>query len=162
MNRALLPIALTALAPLGACAEDDPAAPPEIVYDSSVCDFCNMIISDARFAAATIVEDERGRPAPRLFDDYNCQFNDEADAQDRVVLTRWAHDHDSREWISAAEAHFVIATTLRTPMASHAAAFADRADAERAASEWEGEVVGLDALRAHFTAPSPSPEEATP
>jgi len=162
MNRSLLPVALIALAALGACAEDDPTAPPEIVYDSSVCDFCNMIISDSRFAAATIVEDEAGRPAPRLFDDYNCQINDEAEAPDRVVLTRWVHDHDSREWIRADEAHFVIADELRTPMASHAAAFADRAAADRAASQFNGEVADLDALRAHFNAPSTATEETTP
>lgn len=162
MNRAPLFVAMLALGPLGACAEDDPTAPPEIVYDSSVCDFCNMIISDSRFAAATIVEDEAGRPAPRLFDDYNCQLNDEAEAPDRIVLTRWVHDHGSREWLPAAEAHFVIADDLRTPMASHAAAFAQRDAAEQAASEWGGEVIDLDALRDHFNAPATTPEEATP
>lgn len=133
---ARLTCAALALGALAGCAPDDPGAPPDIVYGDAVCDFCNMIISDERFACATIVLDERARSAPRLFDDLNCQAMDEAARDGETIVARWVHDHATGEWTRAESATFVASPTLRTPMASNTAAFADRARAVEAAQEW--------------------------
>ncbi|MEZ4676418.1 MAG: hypothetical protein R2932_19510 [Caldilineaceae bacterium] len=46
-----------------------PDMPPEILYGEDVCDQCNMIISDERFAAGLVVELEPGEFEHRIFDD---------------------------------------------------------------------------------------------
>lgn len=99
-----------------------------------------MILSDERFATATLVEGDRG-PEHRLFDDFNCQINFEAGGAPSPVLERWVHDHETRVWVRAASATYVRSPQLRTPMASEVAAFTTREDATRAASELDGEVL---------------------
>lgn len=116
--------------------------PPTLRLGDSVCVQCNMIISDERFATATIVEGPRG-PEARLFDDFNCQVNYEVEHATQRVLQRWLHDHANARWLRAARAHFVMAPALRTPMASHTAAFAAREDAESVAADMSGEVLNF-------------------
>ena len=50
---------------LGCVSNLDPSEPPEVHYGEDVCDACNMIISEPRFAAAYYTEDG----AVRRFDD---------------------------------------------------------------------------------------------
>jgi hypothetical protein len=106
-----------------------------------------MILSDERFAAATIIEGPRG-PTALLFDDYNCQLNHAAKHPDLIVLQRWAHDHATRAWIPTSIAHFVHSEQIRSPMASRLAAFADAANAEAMASELAGRVLTFEAIQA--------------
>lgn len=127
------------------CGSEPANEPPEVRYGEAVCDQCGMILSDERFATATIVEGERG-PEPRLFDDFNCQINHEKDETEAVVITRWVHDHDTRAWLPAASAHYARSSKIRTPMASGIAAFADRNDAVRVAREADGEVLAFGDL----------------
>lgn len=124
---------------LAAC-EEDSDGPPKADYGNSVCVECSMILSDERFAAATVVEGPRG-PAALLFDDYNCQIIHERTNPGLVVLDRWAHDHGTREWVRTDQAYFVHSPRLRTPMASNAAAFAAEPDAVSAAAELGGVVL---------------------
>ena len=139
---ARLPTLLLAgtIALLGACDRDVSDGPPNIRLDDSVCVQCNMIISDARFATATIIEGPRG-PEPLLFDDFNCQVNHEVEHPEEHVLRRWSHDYKHARWIETGAAHFVMAKELRTPMASHTAAFATRDEAEAAAGAMGGETM---------------------
>jgi len=102
-----------------------------------------MIISDERWATATMVEGPRG-PEARLFDDFNCQVNFEVENPDATILARWSRSHATREWIRTEGAHFLISPNLRTPMASHIAAFASHAEAYRAQQELTGDVVAFD------------------
>lgn len=125
------------------CDRQASEGPPAIRLGDSVCVQCNMIISDVRFATATIVEGPRG-PEPRLFDDFNCQVNHEIENPDLPILRHWVHDHAQPRWIDAADAHFVIAAALRTPMASHTAAFASQADAETTAKALGGEILDFE------------------
>lgn len=135
--------AMIALATLAGCGSEPGDGPPEVRYGESVCVDCGMIVSDERFATATIVKGDRG-PEPRVFDDFNCQINFEKNGPPPVVLARWVHDHESRAWLPAASAFYVRSSSLHTPMASGMAAFAGRDDATRMADELGGEVLTFD------------------
>ncbi len=124
-------IAAAGLALTG-CGNQPADGPPAIRLGHDVCAECNMIISDARWATATIVPGPRG-PEPRLFDDFNCQVNFENEHADAEIVARWSHDHATAEWLRTEGAHFLFTRDLRTPMGSNAAAFAGRTDAEAAA-----------------------------
>jgi len=129
---------------LSGCEQQAADGPPAVRIGDSVCEQCNMIISDERWATATIVEGPRG-PEPRLFDDFNCQVNYEVEHPDLEVLARWSHSHDAREWIRTEGAHFLMSARLRTPMASKVAAFGSKSDAEAAKTELTGDVMTFDA-----------------
>ncbi|HHN79148.1 MAG TPA: hypothetical protein ENK11_10830 [Phycisphaerales bacterium] len=134
-------LAVALLAPLGGCGEQPADTPPKVLLGDSVCDYCNMILSDERWATATIVQGPRG-PEARLFDDFNCQVYYETEHPDLVILDRWSHDYTTREWLKTSGAFFLLAPELRSPMGSNAAAFATEAEAARA--EMKGEVVPFD------------------
>lgn len=134
-----------ALVALAGCGSEPANAPPEVLYGESSCAECGMIVNDERYATATIIEGDRG-PEPRVFDDFNCQINFEADGAVPVVISRWVHDHESRAWLPAESAHYVRSPRLRTPMASGVAAFAEPDDAKRVASELEGEALTVAEL----------------
>ncbi len=136
-------LVVVSLAPLGGCGEQPADAPPKVLLGDSVCDYCNMILSDDRWATATIVQGPRG-PEARLFDDFNCQVNYETDHPDLVILDRWSHDYTTHEWLKTSEAFFLLAPELRSPMGSNVAAFATKAGAEAARAEMQGEVVPFD------------------
>lgn len=132
-------VAIMALPGCGPRAED---GPPQVLLGESPCDQCGMIISDERFAAATIIEGPRG-PEPRLFDDYNCQMNFEKDHPDSAVIARWAHDYPSSAWIRSEASTYLKSPKLRTPMASHTAAFRRASEAEALQRELGGEVLNF-------------------
>jgi copper chaperone NosL len=128
---------------LQACGEAAKEGPPEVDFGNSVCVECGMILSDARFAAATFVQGPRGR-TPLLFDDYNCQANYELANPGVVVLDRWCHDYASAAWIPSDAAFFVHSGRIRSPMASSLAAFEDRAAADAAAVEFAGQILPFE------------------
>ena len=144
-----LAIAATAAALVAATAAcgppPDPLAPPEVVYGEDVCDHCGMILSEERFAAATIVEID-GQVEPRLFDDIGDMVAYHAANGDLVVRRWYVHDHDSVAWIDAATAHYVRAEGIRTPMGSGLAAFGDAARAKAFAAEAGGAALAFDDL----------------
>jgi copper chaperone NosL len=126
------------------CAEGSASGPPVVHLGDSICAECGMIISDARFASATIVTDERG-PVPVLFDDFNCQSSYESGHRDRPIVARWSHDYDSGDWINMMEGGFILRSpNIESPMASHMAAFRTRDGAEAAKIKFGGEVIGFD------------------
>jgi len=136
----LISALLTTVLLLVGCSEQAADAPPAVRLGDSVCDQCNMIISDERWATATVVEGPRG-PEARLFDDFNCQVNYEIEHPDAEVLARWSHSHTTHDWIRTESAHFLMSPNLRTPMGSKAAAFASAAEAEAAETELDGDVM---------------------
>lgn len=142
-RRVLLFSALVAA--LNGCAADSADAPPTVQYGDSVCDACGMIISDERFATATIIEGPRGSEA-RLFDDFNCQANFEIDHPDIAVITRWSHDYTTGQWLRTADAVFLESLQLFTPMASHVAAFAHEEAARAAQHELGGDITTYESF----------------
>ena len=146
MNKALsiLVISLT-LFIISGCDEQATVGPPSVQLDDSVCDYCNMIISDERWSTATIIQGPRG-PEPRLFDDFNCQANYESKHPDLVILARWSHNYPTREWLSTEQAVFLISKDLRSPMGSNIAAFASQSEAEATETDFNGDIMTFDAI----------------
>lgn len=143
------PIALTlpillAAALLAACAPKATGPqPPEIVYDQDMCDECGMIISDARFAAATVLVEG----APHKFDDIGEMLVYHMDHPEAQVKAWFVHDYKSQAWIRGETAYFVKSDSLITPMGGSIAAFEDRAAAEAFAADKGGHVFTFDELR---------------
>lgn len=144
--RILVMVAAAATLTLPGCAEDDPTGPPEIYYGQSVCTRCGMIISDARFASATIVLDDRGRPEAWLYDDIGDMLKHERDLAPERVLSRWVHDYSTSEWVPAGDAVYLRSEQLRTPMASHLVALSNRASADALLDSMPGTVLDWGSL----------------
>jgi copper chaperone NosL len=98
--------------------------PPEILYGQDVCDQCNMIINEERFAAAYTTE----AGEVRRFDDIGGMLVYDHKHQEKVHIF-WVHDLNSAEWINVSEAHFVVSDELMTPMGWGVAAFASQEQA---------------------------------
>ncbi len=137
------------LASLLGCDRQTAISPPTVRLGDSLCNHCNMIISDERWATATMVEGPRGSE-PRLFDDFNCQVNFEVAHPDLTIMTRWSHDYVTREWLRTEHAQFLISTELRTPMGSMMGAFRMTSDAETIKTELTGEVMTFDDAWKHL------------
>lgn len=140
---------MVALAFLSGCDNQVSEGPPTVRLGDSVCVQCNMIISDERWATATMVEGPRG-PEARLFDDFNCQVNYEMENRDVPILARWSRSHATREWVRTEDAHFLISPNLRTPMASKVAAFESLTEADAAKAELTGDVVNFESAWEHL------------
>jgi nitrous oxide reductase accessory protein NosL len=134
---------------LAGCDAPSADGPPEIRLGDSVCDECNMIISDQRWATATVVEGPRG-PEPLLFDDFNCQVNHEVEHPELVVLARWSFSHATSEPVRTEDAMFLMSPNLRTPMGSKAAAFSSSSEAQAAQAELTGDVMAFDVAWKRF------------
>lgn len=120
--------------------------PPKIYYGEDVCDHCNMIISDKRFAAATIVEVSEGQTDSRIFDDIGSMFLYHDEHPELEVLARYVHDYETKEWLDAEDAYFVHSEDVHSPMNHGVIACETREQAERLAKEFDGEVVTYDGL----------------
>ncbi|GIK18477.1 MAG: hypothetical protein AMXMBFR77_00530 [Phycisphaerales bacterium] len=128
MKHHAITLVAVSLLSLGGCGNQATDGPPAIRLGYDVCAECNMIISDARWATATIVPGPRG-PEPRLFDDFNCQVNFENEHAGEIIA-RWSHDYATGAWLKTETAQFIFSRDLRTPMGSNAAAFGARSDAD--------------------------------
>ncbi len=139
-----IPAALMGLV-LG-CNRPDPNLPPTIRLGASVCVDCDMIISDARFASATMVKDDRGGTKPLLYDDIGDQIRYETFHPALTIRARWVHDHDTKNWLRAEDAWYVRSDDLHTPMASGIAAFATRESAAALTEKVGGDVLDFKTL----------------
>ncbi len=129
----------------------DPNEPPEIVYGEDVCDQCNMIISDDRFAAAAVVEEAPQDYAYRLFDDIGDMLAYREEHPDLDFVRLWVHDYNTREWLDAATAAYVVAVEIRSPMAYGFAAFATQEAAVAFAQRFpDGQVLTWEELQQYF------------
>ena len=104
-----------------------------------------MLISDAKFAAATVEEDGTARK----FDDIGDLVAYYAPADKVRVKAYFVHDYPSEKWLRAEQAFFIVSPQIQTPMAHGIAAYADRAAAETAAQKYGVKVMTFDELRQH-------------
>jgi copper chaperone NosL len=119
--------------------------PPALHYGEDVCEFCGMIISEERFAAAYVTSDGHGH----TFDDIGDMVKAHLKMQEDVTAF-FVHDHERRAWIRAETAYFVLSQELPTPMLSGLAAFDSMAKANALAAEKSGDVLTFDQLLAHY------------
>ena len=117
--------------------------PPNIAYGQDMCDACGMIISDAKFAAATLLTSGEAIK----FDDIGEMVAYHMDHPEQQVKAWFVHDYKSEAWIRGEAAFFVKSDQLQTPMGGGVAAFEKKDDAEAFAAEKSGKVLTLDELR---------------
>lgn len=129
------------------CEREVAEAPPEIRLGYDVCMHCNMIISDARHAAAALVRVEGKRKAV-LFDDIGDLLDYRHANPDMKVEREYVHDHDTRQWIEFENARYVHAPEVHTPMGSGILAFAADSNAAGAAERYSGKQLSPGELRA--------------
>ena len=117
--------------------------PPEIYYGQDVCDECSMIISDAKFAAATI--DLKGNA--HKFDDIGGMLVYHMDHPESQVRAYFVHDFNTQAWLRGETAMYVRSPQIQSPMNDGIAAFADQASAKEFAARVRGTVNKFDELR---------------
>ncbi len=120
--------------------------PPKIYYGEDVCDQCGMIISDERFAAATIVAVSEGQTDSRVFDDIGGMLLYHLKHPELKVLARYAHDYETKEWLPAEESFFVHSEEIHSPMAHGVIACKTREQADRLATQFHGQVLTYEGV----------------
>lgn len=122
--------------------------PPDLRLGRDECAECGMLINEDRCSSAFVVEVQDVQEYA-MFDDIGCMLDFEHWKQKPGnVIRGYVHDHTSRAWVPAHEAHFVFANpdTLQTPMGSGIVAFGTRAAADECASRHAGEVLNYERL----------------
>jgi len=129
-----------------ACAPSDNSAPqpPDIAYGRDLCDACGMIISDAKFAAATVLADGE----TRKFDDIGDMFGYHGDHPEHQVRAWFVHDHDTEKWLRGEKAFYVVGPNIQSPMGHGIVAFAEKAAAETFAAGLGVNALTFDEARA--------------
>jgi len=136
---------LLILALVASCApQSSEPPPPQIIIGQTMCDECGMIISEARFAAATVLLNGDTRKFDDIGEMIKYHMMDHPEAQVKVWFV---HDYQTKEWIRGEQAYFVLSPKLKTPMGGGVAAFKDEAAAKKWAAELAGKVYHLDELR---------------
>jgi copper chaperone NosL len=115
--------------------------PPEIRYGEDICDRCNMIINEARFAASYVTS----TGDVRRFDDIGEMVAYVQEVPEEVIVY-WVHDYETEKWVKADEAVYIAADGLRTPMGFDIVAFAAQEKAEALAAETGGEIHTFEEL----------------
>jgi copper chaperone NosL len=122
--------------------------PPDIAYGQDVCDGCGMIISEPRFACATVLQDGRALK----FDDIGDLLMHHMDHPDLQVAAAFVHDYHSEKWVRGEQAFYVMDRSIDTPMGHGIAAFAQEPQAKIFAEDRGTTVLSFDELRARVHA----------
>lgn len=142
--RYYLIFSLLAVIVLAACAgKPGEPQPPEIQYGQDMCDACGMLISEPRFAAATLLTSGEALK----FDDIGEMLVYHMDHPEEQVQAWFVHDYGSESWIRGESAFFVKSDAVKSPMGSGIAAFEEKSDAEAFAAQVQGMVYSLDEIR---------------
>lgn len=131
--------------------------PPNLNLGQDLCVHCNMIISDQRYAAASIVLID-GKKRVLAFDDTGDLLDYHVANPQIEVIKRYVGDANTRAWIEFEKAHFVHAPTVHTPMGSGILAYASEADAQAAAEKHAGRRVSATEIGAVRASPGSAAE----
>lgn len=160
MTRALACLLLsgTTLCGVG-CSRPPDISPPQIRYGEQECDSCRMLVSDERFAAALVFEQD-GKVTKLVFDDINCAFSYLSERPVTGPYQMYTHDLDTRAWLDARHAFFVHSPKLETPMASQVAATSSVDAADGLLKRYAGERLTFDQVAKRFVSPASQHSEA--
>ncbi len=106
------------------------AQPEPFKYGSDECHVCKMTIMDPKFGCEVITH--KGKVYK--FDDVIClaRFYEEGKVPEKdIKQTVVINFEKENEFLDMEKAHFVLAKEIRSPMNSHAAAFATKEAAEK-------------------------------
>lgn len=137
-------MAVAAIVSAGCGARPSGPQPPDIAFGRDVCEQCGMIISEARFACATVLDDG----SSHKFDDIGEMVMYHFDHPDQQVTAYFVHDYNTEAWTRAEPAFYVQSDNIKTPMGHGLAAFAAKTDAEAYATKAGGKVFNFDEMRA--------------
>lgn len=115
---------------------------PKIRYGQETCVYCGMTIDDERFAAAWRTRDG----AEQHFDDIGCMVNQSRKRNPGADARLFVHDYNDSSWLDASTASYVIAASIKTPMAYGLVAVASHESAGSIASRQQGVVYEWSAL----------------
>jgi len=145
--RKLIPFLLLSL--LIACSpQNEEPHPPELMLGSDTCEACGMLVSEAKYAAATLVEGGH----THKFDDLAEMFIFQAKHPEDVVEAWFVHDSNTETWLRGETAYYVKSTQIHSPMNYGVAAFDAREMAEAFSADVNGEVFTFDEIRAVLVA----------
>lgn len=131
--------------------------PPELMLGSDVCEECGMVVSDARYAAATIIESGPLTESGSLtqsghthkFDDLAEMFIFQAKHPEDVVRAWFVHDYETETWLRGETAVYVMSEAIHSPMGYGVVAFETREAAEVFAADLaEAQIFTFDELNA--------------
>lgn len=122
---------------LAACAGG--AVKPVDIESSDMCSFCRMAISEKRYAAEIIDQEEN----VMKFDDIGCmlRYRDAAGTTLKPAAI-FVNDFETREWLPAEKAFFARPANVKTPMGSGIVAYATKEKAGNDAVPFERLEVG--------------------
>jgi copper chaperone NosL len=132
---------------LGVSCADRPVAPPELHLGLQVCEECAMAVSDARVAAAMIVDEGSGGHRELLFDDLGCLLAYAGKHAEATIVARYVRDYGGERWLELESASYLRSAAIPTPMRYGIVAFDSWERAEAARAERGGEVLRPEALR---------------
>lgn len=150
MTRRALILAVVAsllLPTLNGCRRKPNLDAPEIRFGQDTCAECGMIVSDERFAAAIVLLNPHDERVELLFDDIGEMLNFSLPQHSDVRF--WVRDMNTKTWLDATTAFFVVNSELHTPMGTGVAALSSRDAADAVAVSQKGKVVGFEQVRAN-------------
>jgi copper chaperone NosL len=111
---------------------------PVAIEASDTCSFCNMAISEKRYAAEFI--DNEGETFK--FDDIGCMAKFiEQKRNPAPIQATFVMDFERREWIKAEDAFYVRSSEFKTPMSGHVVALNDQSRAQETVSKYHGSLL---------------------
>lgn len=137
-------MAAAAIVSAGCGARPSGPQPPDIAMGHDVCEQCGMVISEPRFACATVLNDG----TIRKFDDIGDMVMYHFERPDQQVSAYFVHDYNTEAWTRGEPAFYVRSDRIKSPMGHGLAAFATKADAETHATQVSGTVLNFDEMRA--------------
>ena len=154
MNRMMslaLPLIALAAITATACSQQPTDGPPVVRYGQDECIHCGMILTDERHVAALRLSDA-DEIRDVLFDDIGDMLEYEREQAGLIIVRRYVHDFQTRQWTDAAAAHFLVSDKIHTPMGSGIVAFAELPRGQAMQKEDGGRLLNLADLTASLAA----------
>ncbi len=119
------------------------SGPDKIHIDIDDCNYCEMKISDIRFASEIVTA--KGKVFK--FDDFCCMVSYIREENSGESAEKYVASYTGDgSWIRVSDAHFVCSEGIRSPMGGNTAAFSDEKSATSLAEKYKGELIKWDQL----------------